>query len=65
VNSDVYHGNNVVCLNTNVTIIVRRALENTALKHALSHPTGSSDRGKVNYGKFRIMLDGVKAIIGD
>jgi hypothetical protein len=33
----LYHENNVVYLNTNVTIIIRRALEKRQLKHALSY----------------------------
>jgi|LGVF01.1.fsa_nt_gb hypothetical protein len=59
----LYHGNNVVYLNTNVTIIIRRALEKRQLKHALSHPVRSGNERKVNYGKFRNLLDGVKVII--
>lgn len=59
----LYHENNVVYLNTNVTIIIRRALEKRQLKHALSHPVRSGNEGKVNYRKFRNLLDGVKVII--
>lgn len=63
VNSDVCHDNNVVNLNTNVTIIVRRNLEKRALKHAFPHAAGSGWE-KVNYEKFKNLLDDVKAIIG-
>ena len=42
----------------------KKSLENKALKCALPHPAGYGDEGKVNYGKFRNLLDCVKAIIG-
>ena len=42
----------------------KKSLENIVLKYALSHPSGYGDGGKVNYGKFRNLLDDVKTIIG-
>ena len=62
-NSDVYHGNNVVYLNTNVIIIIRRALENRPLKYALPYLLDLVMGEKVNYRTFRNLLDGVKVII--
>jgi hypothetical protein len=39
-------------------------LENRALKYALPHPVGYGDGEKVNYRKFRNLLDDGKTIIG-
>jgi len=42
----------------------KKSLENIALKYALPHPSGCSDGAKVNYEKFRNLLDDGKTIIG-
>jgi len=42
----------------------KKSLENIALKYALLHPSGYGNGVKVNYGKFRNLLDDGKTIIG-
>ena len=42
----------------------KKSLENIALKYTLPHPAGYGNGEKVNYGKFRNLLDEGKTIIG-
>ena len=42
----------------------KKSLENITLKYALPHLSGCGDGAKVNYGKFRNLLDDGKTIIG-
>ena len=43
----------------------KKSTENIALKYALPHPAGYGVGEKVNYGKFKNLLDDGKTIIGD